>query len=364
MARARFLTPCGLEGPAGVPGPFPCPEAPIPTDPRAGSSAPLPTLEVAGAREHRVLERWRRNVGGPVALDLAPPAPRGVRGVDVLCWNVAVGAGELDAVLARLADGEWGGAGGDPERPLVVLLQEAYRADGSVPPTPPEPRHTGGDIAPPEPDDVVEAARRRGMSLRYAPSMRNGRAPSDRGNALLSTAALERAHAFELLYINQRRVAVAAEVAGLPGLTLVSAHLDISRRPGSADSRRYLPGGARAEQAGRLAEAVLALDAPGGVVLGGDFNTPLATRDPAYRALLRAGLLPARRTRPWRHTHHHLLRLLLDHLFYHPAGGRIASVEVERLDEHPRDRGRTVFGSDHHPLLARVALGSAPPEAP
>lgn len=351
-------------GSGGGPDPFPCPEAPIPTDPPAPSPAALPTLEVAGAREHRALERWRRNVGAPVALDLAPPAPRGVRGVDLLCWNVAVGRGALDVVLARLRGGEWGGAGADPARPLVLLLQEAYRANGSIPAHPPEPRHTGGDISPPAPDDVVEAARRHGMSLRYAPSMRNGRARSDRGNALLSTAALERAHAFELLHINQRRVAVAAEPAGLPGLTLVSAHLDTSRRPGATDSRRYLPGGARAEQAARLAEAVLALDAPGGVVLGGDFNTPLGVRDPAYRALLRAGLLPARRARRWRHTHHHLLRLLLDHLLYHPAGGRIASVEVERLDEGPRDRGRTVFGSDHHPLLARVALGGAPPEAP
>jgi hypothetical protein len=29
---------------------------------------------------------------------------------------------------------------------------------------------------------------------------------------------------------------------------------------------------------------------------------------------------------------------------------------VERLDEHPQDRGPTVFGSDHHPLVARLEL--------
>jgi hypothetical protein len=29
---------------------------------------------------------------------------------------------------------------------------------------------------------------------------------------------------------------------------------------------------------------------------------------------------------------------------------------VHRLDEHPRDRGARVFGSDHHPLLARIDL--------
>jgi hypothetical protein len=30
---------------------------------------------------------------------------------------------------------------------------------------------------------------------------------------------------------------------------------------------------------------------------------------------------------------------------------------VRRVDENPRDRGPTVFGSDHHPLLAVVELG-------
>ena len=28
----------------------------------------------------------------------------------------------------------------------------------------------------------------------------------------------------------------------------------------------------------------------------------------------------------------------------------------ERMDEQPDDRGRSVFGSDHHPLLGRVDL--------
>ena len=35
---------------------------------------------------------------------------------------------------------------------------------------------------------------------------------------------------------------------------------------------------------------------------------------------------------------------------------RVASARVVRLDEHPLDRGATVFGSDHHPLLARIAF--------
>lgn len=330
-----------------IPVPHAPPSARAPRDPEP--DAAVPTFEVAGESEHRVLERWRRNVGAAVSLDLAPRAPRGVRALDVLSWNVAVGAGELDRLLGELL------RGADPGRPLVLLLQEAYRADATVPPHPPEPRYTGGDIAPARPQDVVEVARAHGLSLRYAPSMRNGAARSDRGNAVLSTAALQGAHAFALLHINQRRVAVAAELGGLPWLTLVSAHLDTSRRVGAADSPRRWPGAARAEQAARLAEAVMHVDTPGAVLLAGDFNTPLGERDPAFRALVRAGLLPAERAWRWDHTHHHLLRLPLDHVLYHP-GGKIASVRVERVDEHPLDRGRTVYGSDHHPLRARVAL--------
>lgn len=318
--------------------------------------ARIPTFEVADESEHRVLARWRRNVGAPVALDLASRAPDGVRALDVLCWNLKVGGARLGALLERLRGGEFGGAGEGPERPLVVLAQEAYRADGSVPARAPEPGAEGGDLTPPDPEDVVEVARRHGLSLRYAPSMRNGAARSDRGNAVLCTAAIGHAHGFALLYLRQRRVAVAAEVEGVPRLTLVSAHLDTHRRPFSGDSRSYVPGGARAEQARRLAEAVVRRDGRGGVVLGGDFNTPLGERDPAFRALVRVGLTPAHRAHAWRHTHHGPVRLLLDHLLFHPGAGHIESVTVTRLDEHPSDRGASIFGSDHHPLLARVTL--------
>lgn len=338
------------------------PEETIPTDrarpasSRAEDGSAIPTFEVADHREHRVLARWRRNVGEPVAVDLAPPAPAGVRELDLLSWNLKVGAAELDRLLGRLLEER------EPGRPLVALVQEAYRADESVPPEVVEPGHEGGDLAPRAPEDVAAVARRHGLSLRYAPSMRNGASRSDRGNAVLSTAALGHAHAFALLYVRQRRVAVGAQLSGIPGLDLVSAHLDTHRRLLEGDSSARLPGGARAHQAGRLARAVLERDAPGGVVLAGDFNTPLGERDPAFRAMLGAGLLPARRRWAWGHTHHGLVRLLLDHVLYHPGDGRIEPVEVVRLDEHPRDRGPAVYGSDHHPLLARVTLrgGAAP----
>ena len=58
----------------------------------------------------------------------------------------------------------------------------------------------------------------------------------------------------------------------------------------------------------------------------------------------------------WRHTFRALPRLVLDYLLLRDEAGRVATASVERLDEHPRDRGATVFGSDHHPLLARIEL--------
>jgi hypothetical protein len=50
---------------------------------------------------------------------------------------------------------------------------------------------------------------------------------------------------------------------------------------------------------------------------------------------------------------------VLDYLLVRDRSGTVASADVERLDEDPSDRGPTVFGSDHHPLLARIALRPA-----
>jgi endonuclease/exonuclease/phosphatase family metal-dependent hydrolase len=58
----------------------------------------------------------------------------------------------------------------------------------------------------------------------------------------------------------------------------------------------------------------------------------------------------------WSHTFHGMPRLVLDYVLVRDRAGHIARAPVERLDEDPRDRGPTVFGSDHHPLLARVEL--------
>ena len=301
--------------------------------------------------QHPELAIWRANVGAPVALDLAPAREAPVAGIDLLSWNVAVGAGRLTALLERLADGAWGGAGRDPGRPLLVLVQEAFRSDPSVPDWPESGRH-GGALHPAEPEDIADVARAFSLSLRYAPSMRNGLHASDRGNAILSAAPLGTSHAFLLPYVRQRRVVVTAELAALPAIAFASAHLDVSGQAGGRTLGRF--GGGRVLQARALAARLLGDDARP-IVLGGDLNTPLGLRDPALLTLIRAGLHPAQRDGNWRGTlRRGPLRLLLDHVLFRP-GGQIRSVRVQRLDESPR-RPR-VFGSDHHPLLARIELG-------
>ncbi len=100
-------------------------------EPPCERASAVPVFElISGEADHPELARWRTNVGLPVALDLAPSPPVTV---DVLCWNLCIGRSPLGEMLDRLASGEFGGAGANPERPLVVLAQEAYRADESVP---------------------------------------------------------------------------------------------------------------------------------------------------------------------------------------------------------------------------------------
>lgn len=289
---------------------------------------------------------WSDNVGAPVALDLAPRA-QNVRGFDVLCWNLAVGAARLSDVIDRMRAGETGAR----DRPLIVLAQEAYRTDETVPERVSGLFH-GGAIHPARPADIVETARALGMSLRYSPSMRNGPHRSDRGNAILSTVALGDSFDFELPWVRQRRAVVTARIDGVPDILLASAHLDVAGQP---NARRFGPFGAgRCAQAGALADR-LGEDEEGSVIVGADLNTQLGMFDPALRVLMRAGLRHARRVGRWRHTYHHgPVRMLLDHVLYRYPAGKPLDLRVRRLDEVPGDRSRHVFGSDHHPLHVTV----------
>jgi endonuclease/exonuclease/phosphatase family metal-dependent hydrolase len=311
--------------------------------------------------EHPDLEGWATNVGPPAVLDLAPPfsAPR-VSGLTVLCWNLGIGTGRLDRLLGRLADGDLGlavtpgGAGPvlDAAWPLVILAQEAYRGGNDVPA-----RHVGdwhgGPIRARGRTDISDVARAARLSLRYYPSMRNGADRSDRGNAILSTVPITATRAFALPHVRQRRIAVGAQLDGVSGLEVLTAHLDTRGRARRTADHVAGFGGGRSAQAGALAARIS--DAGDRcAVLGADLNSYLGVRDPAMLTLVRAGLHPATRRGQWWHTFHGPLPLLLDHVLYRSPSRRIVSACVTRLDEVPGDRSRRVFGSDHHPLLARI----------
>jgi endonuclease/exonuclease/phosphatase family metal-dependent hydrolase len=300
------------------------------------------------------LEHWRRNVGVPVALDLTPPAAENaeeVRSLIVLSWNVWIGRGRLRDLVSRIRGGAFAAQGAEAGAPLVVLAQEVYRSDASIPAK--STRHVGRMLVAQlgEQEDIVATARELGMNLRYAPSMRNGALLSDRGNAILSTLPITDAEALELPFVLQRRVAVSA-VIGLGGrmLRVISAHLDPRGQPG----HRWLGATGRAVQAQAL---ITTLDAKT-AILGADLNLGRGRYEPAWRVLREAGFTfgvpPA--TPAWRHTFHALPRLVLDYLLVRDPSKVIARADVHRLDEHPRDRGPFVFGSDHHPLLARIDL--------
>ncbi|MBA2564227.1 MAG: hypothetical protein H0V09_02235, partial [Gemmatimonadetes bacterium] len=145
-----------------------------------------------------------------------PPLPR----LLVISWNVWVGRGRLLRLVERVRAGAFAALAAYADAPLVILLQEAFRADPSVPGASngagprDRPRDTGAR------EDVVDVARELGLHLRYAPSMRNASAaaergaapPSDRGNAILTSLPILRASAAELPFVIQRRVAITASV--------------------------------------------------------------------------------------------------------------------------------------------------------
>ncbi len=298
------------------------------------------------------LAGWRRNVGDPVALDLASPdaARRAASATSfiVISWNVWIGRGRLLEVVRRLRSGELGAPG---DLPPVLLLQDALRRDDTVP------QRSNGFAArdlvtrtrPRQ--DVVEVARELAWNLRYVPSMRNGPDRTDRGNAILSPLPLGAATAVELPFVLQRRVAVSATVTiGGRTLRLMSAHLD----PRGPVGYKWLGAAGRALQTAHLLDG---LEDPT-VVLGADLNLGRGRAERTWRLLAEAGFAPG--VPPvlptWRHTYHSLPRLVIDYILVRDRAGVVRSAAVRRVDDDPADRGPNVFGSDHHPLLARIDL--------
>ena len=305
------------------------------------------------------LEGWRRNVGALVALDFADTSGEvkaaNSNSLVVLSWNVWIGHGRLLDLVKQIRRGDFAKQGANPDLPFVVLVQEAYRHDPGM--AAGLAKHAGG-IRPSRSgqsrEDIVETANALGMNLLYAPSMRNGAMQSDRGNAILSTLPLEDTEAIELPHLLQRRVAVMASVrVGGSRLTVVSAHLD----PRGPISHRVLGARGRSLQAQHLIDALV----QDSVILGADLNIVAGRLEATWRLLRAAGfrmgvpeMLPH-----WRHTFHGVPQLLIDYLLVRDRAGVIARASVHRLDEQPQDRGKFVFGSDHHPLLSRIDFESA-----
>jgi len=253
---------------------------------------------------------------------------------------MALGAGDLRGLVDDLRRTR-----GDV--PLVLLLQEVYRAGPEVP-APDRLRirfasKLGGDRVRQEVESLAETL---DLNLYYVPSMRNGGpgdSDEDRGNAILSSLPLEELAAIELPFERQRRVALAATITGKTSkgrpwqLRVVSAHLDNLAGPG----RAWIVGGeyARLRQARALVEHVGPDDA---VILGGDFNTWFGFQELTYSALAR--VFPDTRVEDRRATFAGLLRL--DHLFFRLPDGWTAA--FRRADAR--------YGSDHYPLVGTVTF--------
>lgn len=292
---------------------------------------------------------WCETVGRAVVRPLPDTLYGGGDSLAVVTWNVHVGGGDVERLVADLRAG--GLTGGRPVRHFVVLLQEAYRADEALPDFVPEGMAPARVAARPpsgERRGIVQTAERLGLALYYVPSMRNGIGPAeeDKGNAVLSSVPVCEVRAVELPFEVQRRVAAFALVEGTTErgtpwrLRVGSVHFD-TRAP----LLRFWAslGGGRRRQAEMLTE-VVAPDEP--VVVGGDLNTWSARFLEDALPYLRREFADARRldeeptfTVGW-------LGRDLDHLFARLPGE--AELRYRRLDDR--------YGSDHYPLLGWVPL--------
>lgn len=262
----------------------------------------------------------------------------------LVSWNVHVGGSDLWGLVEDLRAGRL--TGGRPVQDFVLLLQEAHREGELVPGI--EPDEPGGSPitgAPPggERQDIITAAERLGLWVVYVPSMRNGET-EDRGNAILSTLRLRRPVSAELPVARQRRVAVAADVAGRTRdgrewrLQVSTVHLESS------------PSGWKSDEEQRLeqTEALLALlPEADAAVAAGDFNTKTRGRDEALVPIMRRAY-PQTPRFPQGPTYQKVFgiyREYLDYMFFRLPDGARASY----------DRVSSTYSSDHFPLVGRVA---------
>ncbi len=338
-------------------------------DPRGRPAPPVSWTTAAPPRDRAELRRWRAAVGpvragvvgdrgvwgAGIASGPRPGAGAGAARLTVVAWNARVGGGAIHALWDHLT-GRTGIAGQDT--PVVLLLQEVFAGGPSLP-------AAGAGSAwasriadhPPGEDrtDIVSFARRAGLHLFYAPSMRNGDPddggpPEDRGNAIVANVPLSSHRAIELPFERQRRVALAAKVAiGAGSVALCSVHLE-NRAPWKYMWRSFGIG-RRRQMAGLLTafpgpEAEDAPARPDAYVLGGDVNTWFRGRTEAAYKVARERFPQPEDPDP-NPTHHWELGGWLrqtDYLLFRlPRGWR---GEYHCLDD--------AFGSDHYPLVGTV----------
>jgi endonuclease/exonuclease/phosphatase family metal-dependent hydrolase len=312
-------------------------EAAQPASPRAEIRYRLHPSPDRGAAE---AARWAAAVG-PAVIE-SHSAAVAVDDLAVVSWNLHGDAGDLEALVNRVRDGD---LLGPPPAGVILLLQEAVRHSADVPALlPPDgrfarPLSSSADSR----LDLQETARKLGLSLAYVPSMRNGRGQQDRGNAILSSLPFDAVEAFELPLGRQRRVAVSLTVRtaspSRPLLRFVSVHFDTAVSFSHGGPARW-----RRRQAEAVIAALASVELP--TVIGGDLNTWWGEDEPAVSAMRDAypeavdrhsGVLT------WRGPAGAGNRL--DYLF---AAGCNRTVEVDRLTNR--------FGSDHHPIYARMRL--------
>ncbi len=333
------------------------------------SASPVAALGLRWVRpqsesERTELNRWCSGVGPPL-LQGPPSLSREAAEIDrlpLVAWNVRLGAGDLDRLVADLRSGRLTGS---PESHFVLLLQEARRSGGDIPSNIPEAAKSADRIRVStevgSATSIERVAARNSLHVFYVPSMRNGRpddggGPEDRGNAILSTLPLTRVQAIELPVQSQRRVAAAATVSGSSAsgsldweLRLVSLHLD--HRAAWREIHHSL-GAGRARQAERLIELLNTEDA---IALGGDLNTWLGgASEPAVRLLRDSFPLPRPADVPETPTVEAPFFLpdrTLDHLFFRLPDAWTAHYQVVP----------DAYGSDHRPLVGWIQFGGESP---
>jgi endonuclease/exonuclease/phosphatase family metal-dependent hydrolase len=323
----------------------------------AGTGAP-PSVRWTWAYDDAArLEQWCQAVGPAVVRAPSIASAAVDDSIAVVTWNVHVGGGDIPMLIDSLRAGRL--TGGAPVGDFVLLLQEALRVDSTqVPLDLPPGAGVAQEIveAPPglgrHPLDVTRIADSLGLSLMYAPSMRNGLlSRSDRGNAILSTLPLHDVEAIELPFEAQRRVAVSALVTGRSGAgcawtaRVTSVHLD--NWSGPAHLFRGF-GTGRLRQGKGLLAGLAGRDTTPVHVTAGDLNTARGSAEEVvelFRGAFKQSPTPL-------YVRTHASGFHLDHVFVRdPAGRPRFSV-----------RAASRFGSDHWPIATwvRVAPRTCP----